>query len=142
MSWLKKQKVVVPIDFSDASMEAVDVALQLAEQGDGVYLIHVLPKLSVAEPGVVWDAVSDESRAANVRESVRERLAGDQYESLHVDVEFGDPGNQIVDFAERISADLIVIPCRGRTGIERLLLGSVAERVARLAPCPVLVLRG
>ena len=61
---------------------------------------------------------------------------------MHVDVEFGDPGNQIVDFAERISAELIVIPSHGRTGIERLLLGSVAERVARLAPCPVLVLRG
>lgn len=142
MSWLKKQKVVVPVDFSDASLEAVDVALQLVDAPSDIYLIHVLPKLSVAEPGMIWDSVNDESRAEHVEQSLRKKLAGDTYEGVHIDVEFGDPGNQIVKFAGRVSAELIVIPSQGRTGLERLLLGSVAERVARLAPCPVLVLRG
>ncbi|MEZ6094353.1 MAG: universal stress protein [Pirellulaceae bacterium] len=54
---------------------------------------------------------------------------------------FGDPGSEITRFAKENDAGLIVISSHGRTGVSRLLLGSVAERVVRLAPCPVLVLR-
>ena len=56
-------------------------------------------------------------------------------------VQFGDPGHGITDYAEEVGADVIVMPSHGRTGLRRLLIGSVAERVLRLAHCPVLVLR-
>jgi nucleotide-binding universal stress UspA family protein len=56
-------------------------------------------------------------------------------------VAFGDPGQRITAYAEEVGADVIVMPSHGRTGLKRLLLGSVAERVLRLAHCPVLVLK-
>ena len=60
---------------------------------------------------------------------------------VQVNVAFGDPGDEITKHAETVHADLIVMPSHGRTGLKRLLIGSVAERVVRLAQCPVLVLR-
>ena len=56
--------------------------------------------------------------------------------------QIGDPGSEIVSFANEVNANMIIMPSHGRTGISRLLIGSVAERVLRLASCPVLVLRG
>ena len=58
---------------------------------------------------------------------------------LHVDT--GDPAEKIVEVAAKLDADLIVLDTHGRTGIKRLLIGSVAEKVVRLAGCPVLVVR-
>jgi len=60
--------------------------------------------------------------------------------SLQIDILFGDAGHEIAKLAERQGAELIVLPSHGRTGIKRLLIGSVAERVVRLAHCPVLIL--
>ena len=73
--------------------------------------------------------------------SLRERLDDDKYKSVQIDIVFGDAGHEIANLAERRGAELIVLPSHGRTGIKRLLIGSVAERVVRLAHCPVLVLR-
>ena len=72
---------------------------------------------------------------------MRERFAAAKYQGIHCATASGDPGHEIVKYAEEIDADLIVIPSHGRTGLTRLLIGSVAERVVRLAHCPVLVLR-
>jgi nucleotide-binding universal stress UspA family protein len=52
----------------------------------------------------------------------------------------GDPASEIIDVAREIEANLIVIPSRGKTGLRRWMIGSVAEKVVRRAPCPVLVL--
>jgi nucleotide-binding universal stress UspA family protein len=56
-------------------------------------------------------------------------------------VRFGDPGREIAAHAEELHAELIVMPSHGRTGLSRLFIGSVAERVVRLAHCPVLILK-
>lgn len=141
MGWLPKSKVVVPVDFSDDSLAAVDMALGLVESAGGLHLIHVLPELSAMEPGVVWDTVDDSSRQDHAEDALRGRLKGAAYEGLNVAIAIGDPGHKIVDFAEEIGAELIVLPSHGRTAFKRLLIGSVAERVARLAHCPVLVLK-
>jgi len=58
-----------------------------------------------------------------------------------IKVLFGDPGHQITDYADQVAAKLIIMPSHGRSGILRVLLGSVTDRVVRLAHCPVLVLR-
>jgi nucleotide-binding universal stress UspA family protein len=104
-------------------------------------IVHVLPVLAAAEPGVIWDTVDDSSRSLHAAQAVREHLVEAGHEGLDVTVLVGDPGHEIADFAKQLGADLIVLPSHGRTGLTRLLIGSVAERVVRLAQCPVLVLR-
>lgn len=142
MNLFDLQRVVVPVDFSAESLAAVREALELV-RGDAskIYVVHVLAEMSPADPGVVWGEISDENRAEHVRDALRQSLPGPQLQPLHLEVVFGDAGFRIAEFAERIGADLIVIPSHGRTGIQHLLIGSVAERVIRYAHCPVLVLR-
>lgn len=141
MAWLPKQTVVAPVDFSEDSFKAVDTALELVEHSANVHVVHVLPLLAVTEPGVIWDTIDDQSRREHATEALRQRFGDAPHAGVRIEVLFGDPGSEIVDYANRMQADLILLPSHGRTGIRRLLLGSVAERVVRMAHCPVLVLR-
>lgn len=141
MSGLPKRKIVVPIDFSDDSFAALDTALQIAESPSEIHVIHVLADISVADPGVVWQTINDENRSQHATAAMREKLHDSKYRDVKVEIAFGDPGHQVVDFAEKLGAELIVMPSHGRSGVKRLLIGSVAERVVRLAHCPVLVMR-
>lgn len=141
MSWLPKKKVVVPFDFSEESTSALDVALQMVDGPGNVDVVHVLPELNVAEPGVIWDQVDDESRCKHAEDALREKLSDAKYQGVGLHCFVGDAGHEVADFAAREKADLIVMPSHGRTGLKRLLIGSVAERIVRLAHCPVLVLR-
>jgi len=141
MSWFPKRTVVVPVDFSDDSLAAVDTALELVADPSGVQVVHVLPEASMMDPDPVWLEIDNANRSERTIEALQQRLPGEKYEKIQFEVEFGDPGYRIADFAQRVAADLIVIPSHGRTGLGRMLLGSVAERVIRLSHCPVLVLR-
>ena len=141
MSWLPKQKIVVPVDFSDQSVAAVDASLSLVQNPEALYIIHVLPVLTDYEAGVLFNTVDDQARIEHTEQALRERLSAAKYAGFHPQVAFGDPGHEIANYAEQIGADLIVLPSHGRTGWTRLLIGSVAERVVRLAHCPVLVLK-
>jgi nucleotide-binding universal stress UspA family protein len=141
MSWAPRNTIVVPVDFSEKSLSAVDVALQLVAQPSGVHVVHVLQELSPVEPGEVWHTVDHETRKNHVLEAMAKRFADAKYGGMQHAVVFGDPGSEIAEFAKEVGAELIVLPSHGRTGIKRLLIGSVAERVVRLAHCPVLVLR-
>jgi nucleotide-binding universal stress UspA family protein len=76
-----------------------------------------------------------------VEKHLRKRLADDKYAHLIIHATVGDPGHEITSLANREGADLIVMPSHGYGFIKHMLLGSVAERVVRLAKCPVLVLR-
>ena len=142
MSLLDVQKTVVPVDFSAESLAAVNTALEIVD-GDAskIYVIHVLADMSPADPGVVWGEISDDNRARHVKEALLEKLPVDHAQQMNLEVAFGDAGFRIADFSASIQADLIIIPSHGRTGIERLMIGSVAERVIQHAHCPVLVLR-
>ena len=141
MSGLSKDRIVVPIDFSDESFAAIDTALEIANTPSGVHIIHVLGELSPAEPGLVWGTIDHDSRTRRVTKAVRERLADHKYDDIQVNIAFGDPGHSITEFAHEIGAELVVMPSHGRSGIGRLLIGSVTERTIRLAHCPVMVLR-
>ena len=140
-SWLPKQRVVVPVDFSDESFAALDTALSLVPDASHLSLIYVLPVLDPAEPGVIWTTVDDESRRRHAELALSERLTDKRYAGMKTQISFGDPGHEIADFAQRDHADLIVLSSHGRTGLSRLLIGSVAEKTVRLAHCPVLVLK-
>ncbi len=141
MSWIPKKNVVVPCDFSEDSLAALDVGLQLVAAPSDVHVLHVLPQLSPLEPGELWETIDDQSRVEHATQMIRDRLADPKYQDMRVEVRFGDPGRTIARYAQEINADLIVMPSHGRTGLAHMLIGSVAERVVRLAHCGVLVLR-
>ncbi|MCG8649694.1 MAG: universal stress protein, partial [Pirellulales bacterium] len=125
----------------DLAFEAVDQAVGMLEEGGIIDVIHVLPFMSAMAYGNLYGSVTDESRVEHVKKSLMERFPKSEYPSMIIHVCVGDPGREITQFAARENADLIVLPSHGYGVVKHLLLGSVAERVVRLAHCPVLVLR-
>ena len=140
MNQFTQDPIIVPWDFTDLSKDALLKALEIADSADQIEVVHVTPYPATVEPSVVWGTYSEDTIAQNLLDSFRKEV-GKEFESLKFTALFGDPGARIGKLAEDRNAGLIVISSHGRSGIPRLLLGSVAERVVRLAPCPVLVLR-
>jgi nucleotide-binding universal stress UspA family protein len=141
MAYFPKSCVIVPVDFSPESLAAVDVGLQLVDSPQRLHIVHVIIDITPLEAGEVWGVIDPQSRVQQLEKLLREKLADAKYQGVHLSVLLGEPAHGIADYAQEKHADLIVIPSHGRTGITRLLIGSVAERVVRLAHCPVLVLR-
>jgi nucleotide-binding universal stress UspA family protein len=141
MPWLPKKLVIVPFDFSEEAREAIGTALQLVSSPVEVRVLYAMQDLSPLEMGEMWTSVDDQVRRKHALQAMREKLTDPQLAQVQLDVVFGDPGHAITHYASDVKADLIVLPSHGRTGIGRLLIGSVAERIVRYAHCPVLVLR-
>jgi len=137
-----KQTVIVPFDFSELSCDALKHATEMLGDPDLIKVIHVTEYPTAYEYGVVWETMTEDAITNRLHESFAERL---QEVGLATDfdfsVRFGNPGHQICRFAKEIEAGLLIMPSHGRSGFSRFLLGSVAERVVRMAPCPVLILR-
>lgn len=139
-------KILVPTDFSDSSKLAVRYAVGVAEaMGAQLMLAHVAEApFDYAAYGLAPETV------ARIRGDVRKTI-DEQLEAIRVENGCGDdctlhvlegtPSFEIVALAKRESADLIVIATRGQSGIKHLVLGSTAERVVRMAECPVLTVR-
>jgi len=141
MAYFPKKLVVVPVDFSQESLDAVEVGRQLVDAPEHLHVIHVLIDITPLEAGEVWGVIDPQTRIEQAQRLLREKLADPKYQGVHTAVLMGEPAHGIANYAEEKQAELIVIPSHGRTGLTRLLIGSVAERVVRLAHCPVLVLR-
>lgn len=141
MVLFSKDRVLVPVDFSEKSLKALEETVVFAENLSAVHAIHVLKPLEAVDPGVVWETVNDEQRKEKVQALFEEKFPNSEYEGLTFSIEVGDPTAEIIDYAEKQQINLIVMPSRGRTGISRFFMGSTAERVIRFAHCPVLVLR-
>lgn len=144
------ETILVPTDGSDVAESAVEHALSIAESsGAAVHALYVVD-LDAASYGL--DATQIEQLRARELDALPEigaraeeatgRIAATAAER-GVDVveatEVGDPSERIVDYAERNDVDLAVMASHGRSGVSRLLLGSVTERVVRTADFPVLV---
>jgi nucleotide-binding universal stress UspA family protein len=141
-------RILVASDFSACSRAAVATGLKLArDTGAGLVVLHV----DEDTPSVPWGTRARQYLAAHDahREAARSRLedllhaqekdlAGLRVEYLAVE---GDPATEIVKTAFDCGADLILVASHGRRGVNRLLLGSTAEKVVRYASCPVLVVR-
>jgi nucleotide-binding universal stress UspA family protein len=136
-----KTSVVVPVDFSDESFAAVDIALEHVDDPSHLHVIHVLPDVSAAELEHIWNEIDESHWQSTAKKKLTERLSDAKYDGVELDVRFGSPGDAIVHYAGQVGAELIVMPSHGRRGLKRLLLGSVTERVIRLAECPILVLK-
>jgi nucleotide-binding universal stress UspA family protein len=137
-------KILCPIDFERDSMDALELACRLAKQNCAtVYLLSVIgePLIPAAElpPVPVPLNNSFESECRGLLEAIAgEKLAGVRHE---VFVASGNAAPEILNLAAERRIDLIVMGTHGRTGVRRFLLGSVAERVVRESPVPVLTIR-
>ena len=136
-------RILVPVDLSDASSGALDRGALLAGEEGELHILYVLPALSPMEPGVTWGTVTDRTRIEATTPHIKAMVADKPYDAVvHVVVGgHGNPAATITDFAQDLGADMIAIPSHGRTGLARMAIGSVAERVVRYANCPVLVVR-
>ena len=134
------KNLLVATDFSPASDAALAYGRALARTfGATLHLLHVLENPFLRP--TFGDA--DDIRA-NVLQSLESRLTPQDRAVLgaHAVLETSDhPAEAIVEYAERAGIELIVLGTHGRSGVERVLMGSVAERVVRTAPCPVLTVR-
>ena len=136
--------VLVPLDFSEFSLNAVEKVLALASEQTEVHVLHVVdptPAIISMDPALPVPPSVDQSRFDDAMKAMRERFDDPRYSHVHVFCKMGDPGRMIADHAHQSKVTLIVMPSHGRTGLTRLMIGSVTERVLRLAECPVLVLR-
>lgn len=141
MAMFPIKRIVVPVDFSPVSFTAIDTAVALVDELAHVTVVHVLEEVSPVEPGAMWNALDRETRIQHTRKLLQSQLTEGGHEGVKVDVRIGAAAHEIIELANHEKADLIVLTSHGRTGLQRLLIGSVAERVTRLAHCPVLILR-
>ena len=144
MAWTKKECVVVPTDFSEMSLKALDVANHFVDDEKKIHLIHVAQDLDKYTISGHLSVASDEQlekHIEGVKERMKEELANADYRGAQIALIHGSPPVEIAKYAEEVNADLIVMPSFGRTGLKELAIGSVAERVLRMAHCPVLILK-
>lgn len=141
------QKILVPVDFSKHARRALVHARSLADAfGGRLTLLHVIEeKLHPAFYGIalrsIYDAdpfIEDKALAHLKKEF---GAIGGQEEEADFVVRYGVAPGQILDVAAEISPDLIVMGTHGLTGLDRFLMGSVAEKVVRRAPCPVFTVK-
>ena len=140
---------LVPVDFSKTSEAALTYAIRLAKQSKGkLLLLHVISDSALmvsAHEGGTADMVlelqraMEESAAAGMTRLIsRKRLRPGRYRSL---ILRGGPAQVIARQAKKSRAAMIVMGSHGRTGLKRLMLGSVAEQTLRYAECPVLIVK-
>lgn len=143
-------KVLLAIESSDFSAAAVDaIRRQFRPERSEIYLLHVtdpMVYLPLYDGALQNPTQIERIREENMKEAqgllgqMAERLREMGYR-VETAIEEGEPRTTIVDYAERVKADLILVGSHGRRGLPRLLLGSVSEYVARHAGCSVEIIR-
>jgi nucleotide-binding universal stress UspA family protein len=141
--------ILVAADFSGRSAEAFRVACELAhEQQTRLFVLHVVEPEPVTQKSVYFGQLTEPflaiERGPGYDAALKDRLRDAYAPGRPVEVEYlvrdGVPAEAVLEVASQVGADLIVMGTHGRTGLRRLLAGSVAEAVLRRAPCPVLAL--
>jgi nucleotide-binding universal stress UspA family protein len=136
--------LLVPTDFSDASRAAVKYGVAFAETfGGTLHLLHVPETVTGADPlalEIPERSTIERAIEASAWDQLRRVLTPNEQARITVElwIEWGSPVDEIIRYAKEHAIDMIAMGTHGRGGVERLLLGSVAEHVVRHAPCPVL----
>ncbi len=137
------RRIVVPVDFSDLSIEALDYAIDFARTHRAqLLIIHMIEPIMHTRFIADVSEILEQQRAdaaeklAELEKSIRRRCP-----RCRSEVHFGPAHEQIAEIAKNFGADLIIMATHGHTGLHHLFMGSVAERVIRLASCPVLTLK-
>jgi nucleotide-binding universal stress UspA family protein len=147
----KPQVVLVGVDYSDTGDLAFDHALQLCQARPNavLHVVHVAGVPTGIEEHALLSTLGEHQTelAPRLREYIENRLTNAKARGLSIPrrtvghLRWDAPGEEIAQLAAALEADLVVVGTHGRRGLTRLLMGSVAEAVVRLAPCPVMVVR-
>lgn len=155
------KRILCPVDLSSFSLDALKLAVKIAETSSStLYLLHVIDNpfdelymssITQADPALIDLYKSEPLKRAQILAATErhsqvllEQFCHDRVNTVpkvRYLIETGDPFETILDVAETKRADLIVLATHGRTGIGRLIIGNVAEKVVRHAPCPVLTVK-
>jgi nucleotide-binding universal stress UspA family protein len=136
-----KTRILFPVDFSAGAKQALELAVSLARDLQGeLVLLHVEEPPLAYGGGEMYYGLIEPNREHLVK-MLDEVVVSDPKLAVQRHVVMGSPASGIVSFAEQYDIDYIVMPTHGRTGLSRLLMGSVAEEVVRKAPCPVLTVK-
>jgi nucleotide-binding universal stress UspA family protein len=141
---LQFRRLLIPVDFSASSLEALEYGVQSAKHvGATVTILHALEPVAYGLDFTLGSGVEWSTQKAYVEgrlEILRALCTSNGINAEHV-LKAGTPADSIRDHAERQQPDLMIMGTHGRRGISRMLSGSVAETMLRLAPCPVLTVR-
>jgi universal stress protein A len=143
------KRILVPVDFSDNSLNALAYARDFAKLfGAELLILYVIEPIYYATPSDMYVAspnvamLLDEQRRIGIQQLARIgndlKKKGTRFRTL---IKGGAPAQMIADTAKRAGADMIVMATHGRTGLAHMFMGSVAEKVVRTAACPVLTVR-
>lgn len=142
---LQIKEILVPTDFSPPADKAVKYALAFCRQfGARLTLAYVVEPKAFSDFQAKSGRFEDESSRKAARDklaSIRNKQADIEQFMREPKVVVGKPFQEIVSMARGLKVDLVILGTHGRTGLRHVLLGSVAEKVLRHAPCPVLVVR-
>ena len=132
--WMTDRIVVVPLDMSEFSLNALETARELVSDIANIRIVHVLPPVDL--PVLGYEFRDEQTRAA-MSAFIQEY----GYPKMNITILSGDPVKQIIQFVEDSKAGLIVIPSHGRGMLTEMLIGSTTYSIVRRATCPVLVLK-
>ena len=132
------KKILVPVDFSECSNKAIQYAVPFAKQfGAEVVLLHLVEPY----PAVPQMAPVDFENLEDAKKQMQECERAASLVPVKALVRVDEPTRGVIEAANELDIDLIIISTHGRTGVARVFLGSTAEQIVRKAPCPVLVVR-
>jgi universal stress protein A len=138
------QNILVPLDFSDKSSKILDTALSILGDGGMLQLLHVVEWMPAVTAGTfgIYPHRKDIEKIKQLSEAkLLESVRAHPESRMETHVKEGKPATAILEMVSTLEPDLIVMGTHGRSKLDHLLLGSVAERVIRKAPCPVLTVR-
>lgn len=135
--------IVCATDFSEPSYHSIEYALQFAKLSGGTiilaHVIHVPAGDLIGETHTLNFSEALDKGRSMLADVHRTKLA--EYSPCEIQVEIGDPATHILKLATDRRADLVITSTHGRSGLSHLVMGSVAEKIVRHAPCPVFVVR-
>ncbi|MFN9719822.1 MAG: universal stress protein [Planctomycetota bacterium] len=142
-------KILVPTDFSDFSKPALQYGCAMAARfGAELHLLHVVPDPAMLIPEAAAfsvEAMQSQTEQLTIdANATLDKMPGDGWENgrpVVRAVRVGTAFLEIIDYAKKEEIDLIVIGTHGRSGLMHVLMGSVAERIVRKSPCPVLTVK-
>ncbi|GJQ47780.1 MAG: universal stress protein [Candidatus Kuenenia stuttgartiensis] len=142
---IKFKNILCPIDHSECSYLALKYAVSLALKDEAkLYIMHVIDTRAYDTEIYKFSPYNlDEATMSKIHADLLKSLPEGTTDLLEVEtiVEKGIPFNEIVNKGEKLEMDIIVIGTHGRSGLAHVMMGSVAEKVVRKAPCPVLTVR-
>jgi len=141
------KNILVPIDFSDYSINALRYAISMAKHFSAkIYLVYVVEPMiypadfSMGQVSIPSMDVDMTERGRTEMETLAKKEIGKKLD-YEIVIKVGKPFIEIIETAAEKDSDLIIIATHGHTGVEHILFGSTAEKVVRKAPCPVMTLR-